>query len=714
MSSKSNQRTGRLLFMLVLLTLNYFVQAQNLPILNLNRRAEVEFDKFSYSKAKDLYMESYVQDSTQVDVIGQIAKCYLKLNNSIEAERWLTKLIQSDSVQSDDIYYALAQQLSKNTKYDETADVLIKLNAGKAKDFRAESLSRLDEFFAASKFYEVTSLEVNSPSSDFGPMYYGDQIAFLSARQKNKWVISSFSWDGTEFLNFYSFSPDSVAPDVTPIAGLNSAYHEGPGQLYDKGQKIVFTRNHLIKNKLGRQEDGISKLQLYFAARTEDGRWSEVSPFEQNIPSYSFGHPTINMAGDTLIFASDMPGGFGGTDLYFCVAREAGWSVPANFGDRINTEGNEMFPFWQGQKLYFASDFWPGLGGLDLFFTSPWADSGEPVNIGAPINSSQDDFGLITGESQRSGYFSSDRSGNDDIYKFDAKFYTLSGEVKDLYSDAPIEEAEVVFLDSLGRVMDIFSTGASNSFEVNSTYSGQLTVYARKSGYLMQDSLKVVMGADFVGMQKMDLYLFVPDLEMIILDESDQVIAGAVHYLRPIAAQKPLQPLAGEDLLYGVVPGKTYELFAAADGFYSKRDTFQIPDGFAGNGQHLVHLKKVVIGESIRLDHIYYDVNSARLRVESEKELDKVVAFMTDNPHINIELSSHTDSRGTDAYNLRLSQQRAESATQYLIDQGIDKKRITPKGYGESKPVNRCVNGVNCSADEHQENRRTELVILAM
>ncbi len=161
-----------------------------------------------------------------------------------------------------------------------------------------------------------------------------------------------------------------------------------------------------------------------------------------------------------------------------------------------------------------------------------------------------------------------------------------------------------------------------------------------------------------------------------------------------------------------VTPGETYELFAAADGFYSKRDTFQVSKTYQGNEAHEVRLKKVVVGESIRLDHIYYDVNSADLRTESEVELDKVVGFMKDNPHLKIELGSHTDSRGSDAYNLRLSQKRAESATQYLIDQGIDKKRIIPKGYGESRPVNRCVNGVSCSAEEHQENRRTEIKIL--
>ncbi len=711
MSSISNQGTRRLLFILVLFILNDFAQAQNLPILNVNRRAGLEFDKFSYVNAKNLYMESFLQDSTQIEVISQIARCYLKLNNSVEAERWLKKLVETDSAQSDDIYYALAQQLSKNAKYEETAEVLRKLNEGKARDFRAESLARLDEFFASSMLYKVTSLDINSKRSDFGPMYYGDRIAYLSARQKNRWIDFNFSWDATEFLNFYSFSPGDSLDDVKPIADLNGAYHEGPGQLYDNDQKIVFTRNHVIKNKLGRQEDGISKLQLYFATRSEDESWLDIQPFEHNITSYSFGHPTINPSGDTLIFASDIPGGYGGTDLYFSVAQDSGWSVPANLGERINTQGNEMFPFLEGERLYFASDFWPGLGGLDVFVINPWGDSGKPVNLGAPINSSQDDFGLITDETFSSGYFSSDRMGNDDIYSFQSQFYTLSGVVKDLISGAPVDGSNVIFLDSLGRVFESVNTGMSNTFSINSTYTGTLIAFPVKSGLLVQDSLRIHIDPDFKGTKKIELFLFVPDLEIKILDESGQEIAQAVYYLKSIDAHKTLQPAKSEHV-YEVTPGETYELFAAADGFYSKRDTFQVSGDYKGQGEHVVRLKKVVVGESIRLDHIYYDVNSADLRAESEVELDKVVGFMTDNPHLKIELGSHTDSRGSDAYNLRLSQKRAESATQYLINQGIDKTRITPKGYGESKPVNRCVNGVNCSAEEHQENRRTEIKIL--
>lgn len=686
-------------------------------VLNLNKRAKVAFDQYAYDQARDLYLESYRKDSSQVEVIRGLAYSYIKLNNSVEAEYWLEKLIQVEDADTDNLNYALVQQYSKNGKYDQAAVALEGLRMGEKERYRSEALSKLDEYQSTADHYGVEPVFFNSDKSDFGALYYDDTlVAFVSARAKNSWMVNRYNWDRSEYLDFYMVNPlkptnDSLVSKPMAIKTLNSAYHEGPGQLYDNNSKIVFTRNHLINNRLGRQDEGISKLQIYFAEKNKEGKWDNFYPFDQNIVNYSFGHPTITSDGDTLIFASEMPGGFGGTDLYMSVRQDSTWSVPRNLGDKINTEGEEFFPFLDGNRLYFASDTWPGVGGLDIFETELGSGS-DPRNLGVPINSSQDDFGLITKNRGKSGYFSTDRLGGDDIFSFKAQFYTLRGKVLKKPDNQIVPDAIVTVLNESGEVIAQATSDDEGNFLLDMSEYGNLQAFSSAPGLHTKDSVSINIPVGFLGERNVQLYLDESLITIEVVDDSTLApVDHPVYYFKQLNSKNTLTPLHG-DHSYQFQPGHTYEIFATAHGYFSARDTLETSTELVESFTHQVKLKKVVVGERIRLDHIYYDLNSANLREESMEELDKVVKFLEDNAELNIELSSHTDSRGSDAYNLQLSQKRAESATNYLLSKGIEPSRIIPKGYGESKLVNRCVNGASCSAEEHQANRRTELKIL--
>ncbi|MEQ9304836.1 MAG: OmpA family protein, partial [Marinoscillum sp.] len=267
-------------------------------------------------------------------------------------------------------------------------------------------------------------------------------------------------------------------------------------------------------------------------------------------------------------------------------------------------------------------------------------------------------------------------------------------------------------LNESGEVIAQATSDDKGNFLLDMSEYGNLQAFPSSPNLHTKDSVSINIPVGFLGERHVQLYLDESLVTIEVVDDSTMApVDHPVYYIKQLNSKNTLTPLLG-DHSYQYQPGHTYEIFATAHGYFSARDTLETSTELVESFTHRVKLNKVVVGERIRLDHIYYDLNSAKLREESMVELDKVVKFLEDNAELKIELSSHTDSRGSDAYNLQLSQKRAESATNYLLSKGIEKSRIVPKGYGESKLVNRCVNGEPCSAEEHQANRRTELKIL--
>ncbi|MFY0598603.1 MAG: OmpA family protein [Cyclobacteriaceae bacterium] len=683
------------------------------------KSADRDFENFAYSEAVEKYEFLHKKDTNNIYYVEKIIESYVKLNKSNKAEIWLETLT-SDYVDYDNyMAYIYGQVLSENKKYEEAKYwyEVYKNNGGTLNaEIKLDGINNLENFFLDNDKVKVEKLPFNTEESDFAPFFLGSKLGFVSARKEKQWVKNTYNWDESEYLDFYYYDANDTSLRIRKIKSLNSKYHEGPAEVYDQGNKIVFTRNNTNQNRLRKDQKGVTRLQLFFATLDTIGRWNDIQPFRHNNKDYSLGHPTISSNGKFLIFTSDMPGGFGGTDLYYSVLEsDTSWSIPINLGATVNTAGNEMFPFLDAQYLWFASDGLDGLGGLDIYMIEmdQYTTKGEPQNVGAPINSSQDDFSFITNKDHRSGYFASDRDGDDDIFQFTKEYLTITGKVQEKETGKSIPQATVFAMNSTGDTLGSILSDSNGGYQMDLPKTAGVLITAKKNHFSQVGELKVALNSTLNSIVLDPLVMVENILEVNAAEEkSGELISNAFQVVATLENSELAEAKNESKNLYYVLAGEQYLIVSAKEGFYTKRDTVSLDTAFMGTKRFTAKLKKIVIGESIRLDHIYYDVNSANLRLESEVELDKVVVFMQDNSHIKIELSSHTDSRGSASYNQRLSQKRAESATQYLIDHGIEKDRIIPKGYGERKLVNRCSDGVRCSAGEHQENRRTEIKIL--
>ncbi|MCK5104231.1 MAG: PD40 domain-containing protein, partial [Cyclobacteriaceae bacterium] len=284
----------------------------------------------------------------------------------------------------------------------------------------AAHLDNLEHLYKDSSRFHFNPVSFNSESTDFSPAYYKDGLVFVSGRAEHS---KEFKWDESSFLDLYQSAKDSTGNYSEPTVfykKLNSRFHEGPISFFTNGKSLVYTRSNFEKGTVRRSSDGVTKLKLYFTVIDKKGNWSKRHPYQYNSDEYSVGHPAISNDGLIMYFISDMPGGYGGTDIYVSKFDGRLWSVPENMGSEVNTKGNEMFPFLHNTDvLYFASNGHGGLGGLDIYKFD--LSSRKLNNIGYPLNSEKDDFGLIMNAEGNQGFMSSNRNsqnGMDNIYNF--------------------------------------------------------------------------------------------------------------------------------------------------------------------------------------------------------------------------------------------------------------------------------------------------------
>ena len=428
--------------------------------------------------------------------------------------------------------------------------------------------------------------------------------------------------------------------------------------------------------------------------------------------------------------------------MYKVEFREGAWQTPENLGPQINTEGNELFPFiHQDKQLYFASNGHGGLGGLDVFgIDFSLGNTAKVVNVGVPLNSQFDDFGVIFNSAGTEGYFSSNRpggKGNDDVYAFTASRslltgYMVSGKVLDVSDgDTPLYSAKVLLLDGKGNVFQTIKTGAdgSYSFELKPEENYQLKV--QKDDYLEAGRKFVARRADGPDWN-FDLYVAKKQsysLYAIIRDEKTaEVLQGVQVMLFDNIKEQPVLEKTTDgagDFLYSQLEDKkpgdkvSFQVKLTKKGYLSKTFTYnavlQQPAQIKLHDVLRLNLNKIAVGmdvgELAGVQPIYFDLGKFTIRPDAARELDKIVLLLKENPNIEIELGSHTDARGSGASNLALSDKRAKASASYIISKGIASSRIVGKGYGESEIKNRCADGVSCSEEEHQQNRRTEFMV---
>ena len=624
------------------------------------KKATRAFRFGKYQTTIDIFQNQLAKNPDDARANYFVAESYRLSNRLKESEPFYAKA-GGRGVDKDSVKFYYGQSLKVNGKYDAARKALEEVVAESASEKMKEraqgELSGLDYLKKLNEnqsFYRVKNLElVNSPASEYSPVYLNDELYFTSSRGNGK----VYEATGTPFTDIYKVGSRGAIVDLATLAPLpaginNENINDGCVTFTPDGKIMVFAKGNSGKRK------GSSDVDLYLA-RFRNGAWTEPVPLNINDPEAWDSAPAFSHDGRTLYFASNRKGrgrqlvGYGGTDLYSAQMDSRGrFSKIKNLGPDINTAGNELFPYVADDaKLYFASDGHPGYGGLDIFVIKRANGKTVAENLGQPVNSIGDDFGIFLFRADR-GFFTSNREGG----KGDDDIYTFINEDPDL------------------KVVNYYLQGI--------TYT-----------------------PDSAGLR------ILPNTKVSLFDGEGELMQDFV---------------TGNDgkFFFRVYENEDYDLVGETDGYLVKRQ----PYSTRGRGVDPTTLKqlvtnitmdttlvleKITLDKIFVLDNIYYELDKADIRPDAAKELDKLVQILIDNPEIKIELSSHTDSIATVEYNMDLSQRRAESAVNYMIQRGISPDRMVAKGYGELRPIARNTHpDGNDNPEGRQRNRRTEFKIL--
>ncbi|MGS2739878.1 OmpA family protein [Sinomicrobium sp. M5D2P17] len=607
--------------------------------------ADRYFEKLAYVKSADLYAALVKKGDSSMHVLSRLGDSYYYNTNMKEAEKWYDILLSKYGEEvKPDYLFRYAQSLKGNEKYDE-AMKWMKASAERGGS-DPEMLRLLEEgdYYTrltnpkARLFGNVHNLAMNTEYSDFGCFIFGNRFYFASTRP-SKGRTKIYDWNKQPFLNIYAGNRiGNEVDEIYKLEGeINTQYHEATMVITNDGKTMYFTRDNSDNGRRSeKDEEGTVHLQLYKAIQDEEGKWGSITELPFNNVSYSVGHPALSPDEKKLYFVSDMPGGYGVTDIYVVDIQDDGsYSEPQNLGNTINTRGREMFPFVDKDGvLYFSSNGHPGLGGLDIQKSEPQSGGfGKVENPGVPINSALDDFAFMMNEDNTEGYLSSNRlggKGDDDIYHFTARecMVTIRGTITDSRTEEPLVEASVRLIEPGGGVV-----------------------------------AKVLTDVD--GMYR---------LKGDCLDGVYTVVAEQEDYR---SGQKEVNVKGKEEV---------------------KAD---------------IALTPLIIADEIVINPIYFDYDKWDIRPDAEYELEHIVSVMNAHPEMVIKIESHTDSRGNDTYNEKLSDNRAKATRDYIYSRGVAKGRIESAiGYGEKRLLNNCANGVDCTEEEHQMNRRSSFIII--
>ncbi|MEM1136970.1 MAG: OmpA family protein, partial [Bacteroidota bacterium] len=695
------------------------------------------------------------QNPDDGEALYRLANAY-RLNGELQkAEIWFKEAVRYNNVPLCKLYYA--QVLLSNNKYAESEEWFLKYAASAENSYDAINAKRLAQYAQnlgkngiEYRPFTIQKVPFNSPELDFSPMYYrDDKIVFASNRKfEKKRLNRKDEWTHENFVDLYYTQKNGENIYDEPILfseNVKSKFHEGPTAFTHSYDTMYFTRSDYDK-KGGRgfDKNRNTRLKIYQVV-LEGETWGEVVSLPFNDNEFSSCHPALSTDGKTMIFASDRPGGYGHMDLYITHLQNGEWSLPENLGTEINTSGNELFPFLHKDgTLYFASDMKVGIGGLDIFKASfngsKWFNT---INLGAPINSSKDDFGFIINQTNIDGYFTSNRSGNgDDIYHFKLdNTIQLEGIVINC-NTGEIITGSMVNLSTNETIVDSKFSDEEGRFYFNVPFDQDFLVSASKEGYTICGDCN---GEEFVTTRNSkDGNVIQVELPICVENEANSNkginICGVVmneKYNKPLPKAKVIltNMCTGEDIeVYSDNSGKfrlpaekgcDYVLLGSKEKFSSKMDMVSsekindecnpvtlnlnfdeslLPPSLHSN-------LELTEGMVLELHHIYFDLDKYAIRYDAAPDLDTLYNLLIKYPDMEGEISAHTDSRASHEYNFRLSENRAKAARNYLISKGIHPSRLTTQGYGELRLKNGCTDGISCSEKQHQRNRRVEFKV---
>ncbi|WP_296142456.1 OmpA family protein [uncultured Flavobacterium sp.] len=637
------------------------------------------FDRAFYSEAIPMY-EKIAKNDNSLEVTKNLADSYYYTNDLENAGKWYKTMIKKNPKYiTDEYYFRYIHTLKAAGKYaqaDSLARTRIIVAKGSVKVFDKD-VKILENIAGIGDRFEIENLAINTKNSDFGAVKYGERLVYSSPTKEKK----TYRWNGENYLDFYTIpvfnakSGDSISEDFSK--SINTRMHESNAVFTKNGKTMYFTRNNPTKDK-----NMISHLQLY-KAEFKKGQWTNITALPFNSPNYSTEHPALSEDEEILYFASDMPGTLGSFDIFSVEINGGKFGIPKNLGPVINTIHKEQFPFISDDgKLYFSSNGHHGFGSMDVFVSEFSNGKFEkPNNVGFPVNSGYDDFSFNMNYETKEGYFASNRpggKGNDDIYQIkeikplvieDCK-QTIEGLITDIDSKIILAKATVVLQDVDKKEIQRVETDGEGKFLFTVPCEADYIIIASKEEYL--DGTK-------------SLKLF---------KDRNKINDGSI-------ALKSVANSDKETLTEEQIAKKREDKIARA----KKQERID----------HLMEKEKDVVQDNDRLmiktDPIYFDYDLWYIRKESKPILNRVIEIMKKYPKMTVEIGSHTDVRASDAYNNILSEKRAASTRRYFISKGIESERVTAKGYGETRPIVRCVPEDSCDEEQHELNRRSEFVI---
>jgi len=636
---------------IALLFIQGLVNAQE----RLIQKGNEKFDSYSFSPAIDIYKKVMDKGYVSADLLRKLGNSYYYNADYTDAAETYKKLVAdyASEVTPED-YFKYAQSLKTIGEYDTSKSIMDKFIEITSSDVRATTFDEDRDFMSEieenSGRYNLGPFEYNSPYSDFAPSFYKEGLIFSSDRDTGNFARYRHTWNAKDFLDLYEVNTDSSSIDYVKKLdeNINTRYHESTSVVTKDGQTMYFTRNNSEKSKTVKDDKGIVRLKILRAVLTDEGAWGEVEELPFNSDSYSTANPALSPDEKTLYFVSDMPGTLGASDLYMVSINE------------------------------------------DRTF-------GAPQNLGSNINTeARETFPYITSEEIL--YFSSD--GHPGLGGLD------------------VFATKIKSQDFSGKILNVGKPVNSNSDDFTFIFNEEL-----RTGYVASNRAE--------GLGYDDIYSFTETrpLEFDCLQKitgtvrdkiSNEVLVGATIKVIDEDNKEVLSTITDSDGNYsleldcnkgnfvralkeGYVPFEEY--IGASDGkpkiidFYLERDN--ITGGF---GDDLAKL--------LQLSTIYFDFDKYNIKKISEVEIEKVIAAMEKYPSLKLKVNSHTDSRGPAAYNLWLSGKRAESTVNYMIKKGISIDRLVSEGFGETKLLNECSDGIKCSAAKHDVNRRSEFIIL--
>jgi outer membrane protein OmpA-like peptidoglycan-associated protein/tetratricopeptide (TPR) repeat protein len=634
-------------------------------------KADRLFEKNDYYRASELYKKLVKKHPSQ-ETNFKLGQCYQKMNRYQEAEMSYRQVAVAGPYTDPAFYLDYGLVLKNNDKCMEAKAAFSKYDSLMPADRRGKMNMNSCEILADDHKYDlpisVSDVKaLNTKYSDFGATRYKDGVVFTSSRRSPTQLDRQIDgWTGGFYSDVYYSKKGKKQTDFGKASRLEEnmvdlPFHDGSASFSKNFDTIYISRATYDLPKSQRNSKGVDRIKIY-SAKMGEYKWKGMSPAAFNSNLYSVTDPSFSFDGKRLYFSSDMPGGSGGPDIYYCTREGSGWSKPVNCGPEVNTGGREVFPSSDSLgNLYFSSDSYGGFGGLDICVALNNNGSfSKAIPMKTPFNSAADDFGITFIKSGKSGYLSSNRTGgigDDDIYYFD------------LAQDS-IDKKMVTSIYTIGyRPYTAIATVNVSIFETN------------------------------------------PD---------KAIQNGELQYRNP-ATQKIEKVLFSKGVATFKVPGKTNLVMdISPSGHKSRTDSFQLKalkndtiinlaftyDNPANAATGTENTGTQPLTMTFHSKNIFFDFDKSNIRSNEISCLDSVARYMKKNKDLQVEVGAHTDRKGTDEYNKSLSLRRAEATINYLSSKGVDRKRMHPVGYGFSKPFNRCLPGVECSPEEDQENRR--------